>query len=86
MAYADYTHCDVCDRKAFYDANINWESQYTGQVGALCLDCSKTHELKVVPRETPLAEAHTIGCDGRYGGTCDGEYCLKPAPAAEQKP
>jgi hypothetical protein len=25
MAYADYRHCDICDRKTFYDANLNYE-------------------------------------------------------------
>lgn len=60
MAYADYTHCAVCDAKAFYDANVDWESQNSGEVAALCLACSKTHEVKVLPREKPLAEAHTM--------------------------
>lgn len=31
MAGADYRHCDVCGGKAFYDANLNYE---TGQRGA----------------------------------------------------
>jgi hypothetical protein len=25
MAYADYRLCDICERKAFYDANLNYE-------------------------------------------------------------
>lgn len=25
MAYADYRLCDVCEGKAFYDANLNYE-------------------------------------------------------------
>ena len=25
MAYADYRHCDICDCKVFYDANLNYE-------------------------------------------------------------
>jgi len=26
MAYADYRLCDLCEEKAFYDANLNYES------------------------------------------------------------
>lgn len=25
MAYADYRLCDVCQKKVFYDANLNYE-------------------------------------------------------------
>lgn len=25
MAFADYRLCDVCERKVFYDANLNYE-------------------------------------------------------------
>lgn len=25
MAYADYRHCDLCDRKTFYDANLDYD-------------------------------------------------------------
>lgn len=25
MAGADYRHCDICDCKVFYDANLNYE-------------------------------------------------------------
>ncbi len=30
MAYADYTHCAVCDSKAFYDASLNWDFDRAG--------------------------------------------------------
>ena len=80
MAYADYTHCAVCDAKAFYDANVDWECQNSGEVQALCLACFKTHEVKVVPREHPLAEAHTLGCASRWGSNCDGSNCLRAEP------
>lgn len=30
MAGADYRRCDVCDRKAFYDANLNYEWEGDG--------------------------------------------------------
>ncbi len=29
MAYADYRLCDVCDGKAFYDSNLDYESGTT---------------------------------------------------------
>jgi hypothetical protein len=28
MALADYRLCDVCDGKAFYDSNLNYEFRY----------------------------------------------------------
>jgi hypothetical protein len=63
MAYADYKHCAVCDRKVFYDADCchsypefdepggryeQWERE--GHA-ALCLDCLKAHKVVVVTRE-----------------------------------
>ena len=30
MAGADYRNCDVCHRKAFYDARLNYEYVYDG--------------------------------------------------------
>jgi hypothetical protein len=58
MARADYRLCDVCDDKAFYDANLNYdfeENPETGlwQLGAwvvLCSDCAKTHDIQIVPK------------------------------------
>lgn len=31
MAYVDYYHCAVCDGKAFYDAEIDWQYQYVAR-------------------------------------------------------
>lgn len=31
MAGGCYQHCANCGEKSFYDANIDWESQYTGK-------------------------------------------------------
>lgn len=31
MAYVDYYHCAVCDGKAFYDAEIDWQYQYVAK-------------------------------------------------------
>lgn len=53
MAYADYTHCDVCDAKAFYDANVDWEVQNTGAKAVLCCECAKTHVVEVRPIAKP---------------------------------
>ncbi len=62
MALADYYLCDVCERKAFYDANITdprycatWdpeEAAETDPIGikAICSDCNKTHEIIVRPK------------------------------------
>ena len=30
MAYADYRHCDKCDEKVFYDANLNYGNATDG--------------------------------------------------------
>lgn len=55
MAGADYHHCALCGRKAFYDADIN-DPRYLGEkdfdpitVKALCSECTKTHDLVVRP-------------------------------------
>lgn len=59
MAYADYYHCDVCNAKAFYDANIDWEhtnlvvSEWGApeSLWALCKECAKTHEVVIKKKE-----------------------------------
>jgi hypothetical protein len=61
MAYADYYHCDVCDAKAFYDANLNYDMgdldsegnpklDYVGSMKVLCDKCSETHEIVINER------------------------------------
>lgn len=51
MAYCDYRHCDVCDAKAFYDANLNYDDngklERVGAMKVLCDDCAKTHEVVI---------------------------------------
>lgn len=58
MAKADYQLCQVCDGKAFYDANLNYgpgsglhdlegrdistSLDYCAQVAAICTDCYST--------------------------------------------
>lgn len=59
MALADYRLCDVCGRKAFYDANLNYDfNEYPetglsnlGDWSVLCRDCAKTHTTQIVPLE-----------------------------------
>lgn len=70
MAYADYTHCAVCDAKAFYDANLNWDTEggvqrldYCGALAALCDDCAKEWELVRVKRRTPHVEGVEYGAE-----------------------
>ena len=52
MAYADYLHCAVCDRKTIYDADLNYDSAVEygmlHDIVTLCPDCAKTHSLQVV--------------------------------------
>jgi hypothetical protein len=61
MAYADYHLCDLCEGKAFYDANIN-DRRYVATydpsetcdpigVAVLCAECNKTHEAVIRPRQ-----------------------------------
>lgn len=60
MAAADYRLCDVCTRKTFYDANVdyepspkghpNWPSMIPNRVGdwrVICDECAQTHEVIV---------------------------------------
>ena len=59
MAYADYRLCEVCQEKAFYDADLSYDfKEYpdTGlyNVGAwavLCRDCIKTHRVVILPAD-----------------------------------
>jgi len=53
MAYADYLHCAVCDRKAIYDADLDYDSasnpEYGGlyDIAAICHKCAETHSIKI---------------------------------------
>lgn len=65
MAMCDYYLCDRCGNKAFFDANIT-DCRYTAQFDSseydedwgvvdmivLCPDCSKTHKVIFVERES----------------------------------
>jgi len=67
MASADYRLCDVCSRKTFYDATLDyqrpdadhkyeWWLHGLGDWGVLCTECAKTHEVIIRPRETATTE------------------------------
>ena len=45
MAYRDYLHCDVCDTKSIYDANIDYDNVDLGDISVLCGECSKTYKI-----------------------------------------
>lgn len=59
MALCDYARCDVCDGKAFYDANIT-DSRYCAAydptedaepigIAVLCSECNKKYKAIIVP-------------------------------------
>lgn len=64
MAAADYRLCDVCSRKTFYDAELNYDIAPAGHplapdyipgpsLGAwkvLCVECVKAHEVIIRPK------------------------------------
>jgi len=62
MAYADYLHCAVCDRKAIYDANMDYEAAETynmlGDIAVLCGDCVQSHRLniEIIPTQRKVAD------------------------------
>lgn len=90
MAMADYRLCDVCGCKAFYDANLNYDDDgnldYVGEMLVICTDCSKTHECKLIEKNTraqasaPEGEA-VAEVDGyRLGGSAVLTWLSKPVP------
>lgn len=55
MAAADYRLCDVCDRKTFYDTELNYDFETYPKHGlrlgdwkVICEDCAKVHKCVVV--------------------------------------
>jgi predicted amidophosphoribosyltransferase len=69
MALADYYLCDVCEAKAFYDANLNYDFdervsygcqsklERVGDMKVICDDCAAKYEVVLVPRAALKAEA-----------------------------
>lgn len=52
MAYCDYLHCALCDTKAIYDGEINYDYTDAGDIVILCKTCIKTAEIVVRDRKT----------------------------------
>lgn len=59
MAAADYYSCDVCGRKTFYDADLEYTSSPpdyepvlpgVGAMKVICTSCADSHEVVIVPR------------------------------------
>lgn len=61
MAGADYYTCDKCGAKAFYDANLDYDSKEVdpntnkpmpghnvGKMIVLCVDCAKQNDIKII--------------------------------------
>jgi hypothetical protein len=59
MSKTDYWLCDVCDRKTFYDAKLNYDigaprrhdgallPHGAGDMRVICLECAQNLEVKV---------------------------------------
>lgn len=50
MAGADYTHCEKCSKRVFYDADLYSSERFedVGQLAVLCKECAKSRKLVVV--------------------------------------
>jgi hypothetical protein len=69
MALADYYLCDVCEGKAFYDANLNYDFdervsygcksklERVGDMKVVCEDCAEKYDILLVPRALQTPEA-----------------------------
>lgn len=58
MALSNYRLCDVCENKAFYDAQLNYDLyaidkngdpklESVGDMKVICDSCAKTHEVVI---------------------------------------
>ena len=59
MALCDYRLCDKCNKKAFYDANLNYDTQtdespvgleYVGDWAVICTKCAKEWKCIIVQK------------------------------------
>lgn len=66
MALADYRLCDVCQRKTFYDSNLDYDFDRYPEMGlsevgdwkVICPTCATTHAIIVVAKKgVPHGEA-----------------------------
>jgi hypothetical protein len=62
MAACDYKSCDVCGRKTFYDAELNYDFSkcnekgepgldHLGDWAVICVECAKQYETVVRKKE-----------------------------------
>ncbi|NIU88870.1 MAG: hypothetical protein GWN56_16895 [Nitrosopumilaceae archaeon] len=51
MAYCDYLHCEVCDKKTIYDANVDYESANYSDIKVLCEDCGEKYQILIIEKE-----------------------------------
>lgn len=59
MAASDYRLCDICDKKTFYDAELQYDFKAYPKTGlfnlgdwaCLCIECAKTHEVVIKVKE-----------------------------------
>jgi len=59
MAAADYRLCDLCNGKAFYDADLNYDGRtdqwghplpdHVGDWAVICEECAKTNQVVIRP-------------------------------------
>lgn len=62
MAAADYWLCDLCGRKTFYDANLDYDKvgrlrkdgrmlpSGAGDAQVICVECAETNEVTTRPK------------------------------------
>jgi hypothetical protein len=56
MASADYYLCDVCGRKAIYDADWYYRQEDAGEIKIICKTCAETHQIVIQPRAQSSSE------------------------------
>lgn len=75
MALADYKLCDLCERKAFYDAQLGYDFKSYPGTGlwncgdwkVLCSSCAETHEVVIRSKTTvPSSEASLQPTGARF--------------------
>jgi len=59
MALSDYYLCDVCDRKTFYDAEVQYKNDITqernlpvgvGDMRVLCPECATQYDIIIAKK------------------------------------
>lgn len=87
MALGDYTLCSLCECRAFYDANINWEAMYVpvdeihGQpdpkaMRVLCADCAETHRVEILSGDQ-VVMPRSLTAENGAKGALRGEFFVE---------